>query len=169
MCCSALLLPASAGVSKAEIAVSGEDRSSVGAALPRQPSYLRQTARSHFDEKALGAAGGAVDLDGEVEVGAAAVAGRGAVHEVLADRDAVTGGDGVASGEAVAVGVLGSVVAIHDDADAAPAAGGGRDHDAVGHCVERGASRDRDVGGGVVVVRLGEPLRVFVVPAPLDR
>ena len=120
------------------------------------------------DEERLGAALGAVDADAEVEVRTGAVARGGAVEEVLPDIDAVTDRDGLGAGVAMAVRVLGSVVAVEDDTYPALPARRRPNDDAVGDGVERCPDGHGDVGGGVVVVGLGEPAGVLVVPAPFD-
>src|SRR5690606_8129539 len=120
------------------------------------------------DEEGLGAAFAAVHADAEVKVRSGAVARGGAVEDVLSDADAVADRDGLGTGVAMAVRVLGAIVAVEDDADSALPAGRRADNDAVGDSEQGRASRDRDVGRGVVVVGLGKPARVLVVPVPFD-
>src|SRR3546814_3766936 len=76
---------------------------------------------------------------------------------------------GPGAGQTVAVGVLRPVVTVDDDADATASFPRSADDHAVGDSEERGADRDRDVDGGVVVVRSDEPFGVLVVPASFDR
>src|SRR3546814_3681844 len=96
-------------------------------------------------------------------------AGRGAVEEVLAGGYMVSVDHGPGAGQTVAVGVLRPVVTVDDDADATASFPRSADDHAVGDSEERGADRDRDVDGGVVVVRSDEPFGVLVVPASFDR
>src|SRR3546814_15609975 len=76
---------------------------------------------------------------------------------------------GPGAGQTVAVGVLRPVVTVDDDADATASFPRSADDHAVGDSEERGADRDRDVAGGVVVVRSDEPFGVLVVPASFVR
>src|SRR3546814_13085213 len=76
---------------------------------------------------------------------------------------------GPGAGQTVAVGVLRPVVTVDDDADATASFPRSADDHAVGDSEERGADRDRDVDGGVVVVRSDEPFGVLVVPASFAR
>jgi hypothetical protein len=68
----------------------------------------------------------------------------------------------------MAVRVLGFVVTVDDDPDAALAARRGPNDHAIGDGVERGIDRHRDVGRRIVVMRLREPLGVLLITAPSD-